>query len=243
MIGLPPDATRRRRRGPAPPTSSCCPRARATRRAWRPRSRRFERWQRTAVAGGTPILGICLGHQLLGAGRRRRDPAPGGRPPRRQSRGARGGHRSGRHRRPQPRGRGGRRAGAGGGGLPRQPSRPERRDRRGAHARRAAGSHRSSSIPRARRDRSMRRASSIWPLERGAGMSHAAQGSRHRLRTDPHRPGGRVRLRRRPGLPGAARGGRRDRARQLEPGHGDDRSGRRRHRDPRPAHARARRRG
>ena len=30
------------------------------------RSRRFELCATTAVAGGTPILGICLGHQLLG---------------------------------------------------------------------------------------------------------------------------------------------------------------------------------
>ena len=53
------------------------------------------------------------------AGRGRRDPASGGRPPRRESRRSRSGHRSGRHRRPQPRGRGGRRAGAGGGRVPR----------------------------------------------------------------------------------------------------------------------------
>ena len=61
-----------------------------------------------------------------------------------------------------------------------------------------------------------------------------------RLRPDRHRPGGRVRLLRRAGLQGAARGGLRGRARQLQPGDDHDRPGVRR-RDLRRAAAARRR--
>ena len=61
-----------------------------------------------------------------------------------------------------------------------------------------------------------------------------------RLRPDRHRPGGRVRLLRRAGLQGAARGGLRGRARQLEPGDDHDRPGVRRRDVRRAAAARAR---
>ena len=48
------------------PTSSSSRPAPATRRGWRPRSTTVRELAATAAGGGTPILGICLGHQLLG---------------------------------------------------------------------------------------------------------------------------------------------------------------------------------
>ena len=60
------------------------------------------------------------------------------------------------------------------------------------------------------------------------------------LGTRRHRPGGRVRLCRHPGLPRASRRGRPDDPHQLEPGHDHDRPGRRRRRLSRTPHGRSR---
>ena len=48
------------------PTSSSSRPAPATRRGWRRRSTTVRELAASAAGGGTPILGICLGHQLLG---------------------------------------------------------------------------------------------------------------------------------------------------------------------------------
>ena len=47
------------------PTSSSSHRAPAIRRGWRAQIATTERLAQQAIAGGPPILGICLGHQLL----------------------------------------------------------------------------------------------------------------------------------------------------------------------------------
>src|SRR5581483_12524914 len=52
-----------------------------------------------------------------------------------------------------------------------------------------------------------------------ATSSAPPQGARDRVGADRHRAGGGVRLRGHPGVPLAARGGRRDGPRELEPGH------------------------
>ena len=85
-----------------------------------------------AIGGGPPILGICLGHQLLALG--------AGAETHRLPVGHHGGNhavleaaeRPRRHRRPQPRGGGRRRTGVGGGRLHDQPPRPQRRHGGGA---------------------------------------------------------------------------------------------------------------
>ena len=95
-------------------------------------------------------------------------------------------------------------------------------------------SGRCSSTPRRRPGRTTRatpwwRSSSAPPRRRGGPRSAAprrpAQDRRDRLRADRHRPGLRVRLLRRAGPARAARGGLRDRPRQLQPGDDHDRPG------------------
>ena len=126
---------------------------------------------------------------------------------------------------------------------PRQPLRPHRR---GPQAARRA--RRDGPVPPRGRARPARHPLPLRPLPRPdqrRPRSHAAP-RRHpqdpdpRLRPDRHRPGRRVRLLRRAGLQGAARGGLRGRARQLQPGDDHDRPGVRRRDVRRAAAARAR---
>ena len=123
--------------------------------------------------------------------------------------------------RPEPRGPGRRRLAARRVGLPGQPAQPQRRLGRGAAPPRRCRSRPSSTTPRARRGRSTR-----WPSSTGSSAAATAGSDRRGAVTDAgrkpasvlilglragrHRPGRRVRLRRDPGLPRAARGGRPD---------------------------------
>ena len=183
-----------------------------------------------------------------GTGRRRRDAAPALRPSRRQPPGPRRGHRARRRHGAEPRGRGRRRLAAGLGGLLREPAQPQRRIGRGPAPPQPARSRPSSTTRRARPARSTRPRSSTassatcarrsgWGRARERAAGAAALGAHHRLRAGHHRPGGRVRLRRHPGLPRAPRGGRADDPPELEPRHDHDRPRRRRRGLPRAAHA------
>ena len=113
----------------------------------------------------------------------------------------------------------------------------------------AARSGACSSTPRPRPGRTTRARSwpsSSRPAPCGQGGTADAAPRRsphdrdHRLRPDRDRPGLRVRLLRRPGAQGAARGGLSHGARQLEPGHDHDRPGLGRRDLPRAARPRGR---
>ena len=90
---------------------------------------------------------------------------------------------------------------------------------------------------------SVRTSAHLHSRTSGGTLTHAPplghqQDPAPRLRPHRDRPGRRVRLLGRPGLQGAARGGLRDRPRQLEPGHDHDRSGVRHRHLHRAAHPR-----
>ena len=210
------------------------------------------------LVGKRPVWGICLGHQLLcravgletyklpfghrGGNHPVKDlhDRAGSRSPRRTTA----------SRSPAPDGGAahrGRRAGALGDRLrrgradPRQPLRPHRRGARAARRRRRAPS---STTPRPAPAPTTR----LYLFDRFLEAVRAAA-RRHpedpdpRLRPDRHRPGRRVRLLRRAGLQGPARGGLRDRPRQLQPGDDHDRPRVRRRDLRRAAAARAGRAG
>ena len=189
------------------------------------------------LVGKRPMFGICLGHQLLcravgletfklpfghrGANHPVKDLATGRIDITSQNHGFAV---AGPGRRAADRGR---RAGALGDrlrrrrALPPQPLRPHGRGPRPARRRRG-----DRPVPPRGRARPARRPP---PLRQLPGSSPMPKRDRHRedpadrLGADRDRPGGRVRLLRRAGLQGAARGGLRGRARQLEPGDDHDR--------------------
>ncbi len=171
--------------------------------------------------------------------RRPRDLQAALRPPRRQPPGQGPGDGADRHHLAEPRLRGrrprrgaadrGRRAGPLGDRLRRRralPAQPLRPHGRGPGPARRRRRHRP--VPPRGGPRPARRPPPLRQLP-GAGRLPDAAPRRHpedppdRLRPDRDRPGGRVRLLRRPGLQGAARGGLRGRPRQLEPGDDHDR--------------------
>ena len=118
------------------------------------------RLAQAVIDDGRPLLGICLGHQIVGraAGaetRRLRFGHHGANHPVRDLE-----HRPGPGHGAEPRGRGRRRHAADDGRLQRQPAQPQRRLGRGAAPRDAARSRPSSTTPRARPARSTRSRSS-----------------------------------------------------------------------------------
>ena len=103
-----------------------------------------------------------------------------------------------------------------------EPRLAQRRHGRGARGRRL----RHAPVPSRGRARPARRPALLRPDRRPRAETHrSTQHPDRRLRADPDRPGLRVRLRGRPGLPRAAGGGLPRRARELEPGHDHDRPG------------------
>ena len=190
------------------------------------------------LLGRTPVLGICLGHQLHRARDRARDVQAPVRPPRREPSGARAEDRPRARHEPEPRLRGRARA-----------RRPRRRTSRSTTAPSRGSTSpscaraRSSSIPRPARARTTRgRCIERWVDEVAAEHRHRVDLHR-RLRPDRDRPGGRVRLRGLPGAEGAARGRVPHDRRQLEPGDDHDRPRLRRPHVPRAARRRVGRRG
>ena len=200
------------------------------------------------VIGKKPVFGICLGHQLLCRAVGLRDLQAALRPPRRQPPGQGPGDRPDRHHLAEPRlrGRGARRraadrrrrAGPLGHRLRRrralaaEPLRPHGRGPRPQGRRRR---HRPVPPGGRARARTTPATSSTasWPSPRDppdAAPRRHREDPPDRLRADRDRPGRRVRLLRRAGLQGAARGGLRSRPRQLQPGDDHDRP-RVRHRD------------
>ncbi len=202
---------------------------------------------RAVIADGRPLLGICLGHQIVaraaGAGTRR----------------LRFGHHAANH---PVRDEGSGRVTVTAqnheveviadslpveSGLLRQPAQPQRRLRRGPAPSRPA--HRDRAVPPRGLTRPARRGRGLRPLP-GARPRPRAHGQRHVTLERPrsililgsgpghHRPGRRVRLRRHAGLPGPARGGHPHHPPELQPGHHHDRPRRRGRRLPRAAHGR-----
>ena len=217
---------------------------------------------RTVIDDGRPLLGICLGHQIVGAGRRGRDDPPPLRAPRRQPSGPGPGHGLRPGDGAEPRGPGRRGVAAAVVGLPGQPAQPQRPLGRGPAARATGRSRPSSTTPRAPRGRSTRSPCSTGSSRPAGRARDGAAGDRRpgdgarptaspeaRVGPDPrqrarrHRAGGRVRLRGDPGVPRAARRGRAHDPRQLQPGHDHDRPHGRGRRLPRAAHGRRHRGG
>ena len=93
---------------------------------------------RAVIADGRPLLGICLGHQIVAAGGGRRDAPAAVRPPRRQPPGPGPRLRPRPGDRPEPRGPGRRRVAARRRRASSQPAQPQRRLGRGAAPPRAA---------------------------------------------------------------------------------------------------------
>jgi len=180
-----------------------------------------------------PVLGICLGHQLIAQRCRRAHLPPALRAPRRQPSGPGRARRPGQHDLTEPRVPGGRGHGPEGQRVFRQSSKPARRlGRRAGPSKFARAIGAVSSRGRARapgQPGDLRRIPR--PGQRAArtccrhhrATTQAEGGARHRIGTDRDRPGGRVRLRRDAGVPGAPRGRRAHRAGQLEPGDDHDR--------------------
>ena len=164
-----------------------------------------------AIADGRPLLGICLGHQIVGRAAGARDAQAALRPPRRQ---------------PPVRdldtgrvqvtaqnhevGSSPTRCRPAAGSASASATSTTARSR--ACATRAAD--RDRPVPPRGLPRTARRAGGLRPLPDGcrprmtSAAGHAGQRADPRLRAGHHRPGGRVRLRRHAGLPRAARRGR-----------------------------------
>ena len=92
---------------------------------------------RAIIDDGRPLLGICLGHQIVGRAAGAETTAPAVRAPRGEPPGPGPGARARPGHRPEPRGPGRRRLAAGGVGVPRQPDQPQRPVGRGAATPRA----------------------------------------------------------------------------------------------------------